>query len=99
LLAIGLLVWKDSSVLIAGRIIMKSDALTIGIQRMLLLRLAAATIVLSLLFAVLAFHANQQRIEREVVELASARISQFRQNIQDLLDSTDALSLAAFQRR
>ena len=94
-----MLVWKDSSVLFTGRIIMKSDALTIGIQRMLLLRLATATIVLSLLFATLAFYANQQRIEREVGELASVRISQFRQNIQDLLDATDALSPASFQRR
>ena len=59
---------------------------------MLLLRLAIATIVLSLLFAALAFYTNQQRIEREVVELAHLRIGQFNQYIRDLLDSTEELS-------
>jgi len=78
---------------------MKADALTTSIQRLLLHRLATATIVLGLLFAAIAFYANQQRIENEVVELASVRIDQFRENIQDLLDTRDALSPATFQRR
>jgi HD-GYP domain-containing protein (c-di-GMP phosphodiesterase class II) len=66
---------------------------------MLLLRLAAATIVLSLLFAALAYYNNQQRIEREVVELAHLRVSQFGRNIRDLLDSTDALLPAVLETR
>ena len=70
-----------------------------SIHRMLVLRLAAATIVLSLLFAALAFYANQERIEREVVELAHLRISQFEQNIRDLLESTDELLPAVLERR
>ena len=56
---------------------MSADSLTTSIHRMLLLRLTAATIVLSLLFAALAFNNNQQRIEGEVVELAHLRVSQF----------------------
>jgi HD-GYP domain-containing protein (c-di-GMP phosphodiesterase class II) len=78
---------------------MKADALTASIHRMLLLRLGAATIVLSLLFAALAFYTNQQRIEEEVVELAHLRVNQFRQNIRDLLDSTDTLLPAVLERR
>jgi len=66
---------------------------------MLLLRLTAATIVLSLLFAALAFHKNQQRIEGEVVELAHLRVSQFGLAIRDLLDSTGELSPAALEKR
>ena len=78
---------------------MKADPLTASIHRMLLLRLGAATIVLSLLFAALAFYTNQQRIEEEVVELAHLRVNQFRQNIRDLLDSTDTLLPAVLERR
>ena len=78
---------------------MKSDSLTASIHRMLLLRLAVASVVLSLLFATLAYYANQQRIEREVVELASARVDQFGQNIKDLLDSIETLSPAVLERR
>ena len=66
---------------------------------MLLLRLAVATLVLSLLFAGIAFLTNQQRIEKEVVELAHLRIDQFSQNIQDLLESEEALLPAIIQRR
>ena len=44
-----------------------SDSLTASIHRVLLLRLTVATIILSFLFAALAFHNNQQRIEKEVV--------------------------------
>ena len=78
---------------------MKADPLTASIHRMLLLRLGAATIVLSLFFAALAFYTNQQRIEEEVVELAHLRVNQFRQNIRDLLDSTDTLLPAVLERR
>jgi HD-GYP domain-containing protein (c-di-GMP phosphodiesterase class II) len=84
---------------LVGSMAMKTDSLTTSIHRMLLLRLAAATIVLSLLFAALAFYADRQRIEREVVELAHLRISQFGQNIRDLLESTDALLPAVLERR
>ena len=78
---------------------MKADPLTASIHRMLLLRLGAATIILSLLFAALAFYTNQQRIEEEVVELAHLRVNQFRQNIRELLDSTDTLLPAVLERR
>jgi len=66
---------------------------------MLLLRLAGATIVLSLLFAVIAFYNNQQRIEGEVVELAHLRVSQFGQSIQDLLESPAELTPAILEKR
>jgi HD-GYP domain-containing protein (c-di-GMP phosphodiesterase class II) len=66
---------------------------------MLLLRLAAATMGLSLLFAGIAFFTNQQRIEKAVVELAHLRIDQFSQNIQDLLESEEALLPAVIQQR
>jgi HD-GYP domain-containing protein (c-di-GMP phosphodiesterase class II) len=66
---------------------------------MLLLRLTAATIVLSLVFAALAFFKNQQRIEDEVVELAQMRVSQFGHNIRDLLDSANALDPVALEKR
>jgi len=78
---------------------MSADSLTTSIRRMLLLRLTAATIVLSLLFAALAFHNNQQRIEGEVVALAHLRVSQFGLTIRDLLDSTGELSPAALEKR
>jgi HD-GYP domain-containing protein (c-di-GMP phosphodiesterase class II) len=78
---------------------MSADSLTASIHRMLLLRLTAATIVLSLLFATLAYYNDQQRIEREVVELARLRVNQFGLNIRDLLDSTDALLPAVLERR
>ena len=90
---------KMNLFLLVGSMTMKPDSLTTSIHRMLLLRLAAATIVLSLFFAALALYANQQRIEREVVELAHLRISQFGQNIRDLLESTDALLPAVLERR
>ena len=77
----------------------KTDPMTASIHRMLLLRLGAATIVLSLMFAALAFYTNQQRIEDEVVELAQLRVSQFRQNIRDLLDATGALDPAVLEQR
>jgi len=66
---------------------------------MLLLRLAAATIVLSLLFAGIVFFTNQQRIENEVVELAHLRIDQFGQTMRDLLESKDPMLPAVVQRR
>jgi len=78
---------------------MNTDSLTTSIHRMLLLRLTAATIVLSLLFAALAFHNNQQRIEGEVVELAHLRVSQFGQSIQDLLEAPAELTPAVLERR
>ncbi len=78
---------------------MKADSLTTSIHRMLLFRLTAATLVLSLLFAALAFYNNQQRIEREVVELTRLRVNQFSLNIRDLLDSTGAILPAVLQRR
>ncbi len=77
----------------------KSDSMTASIHRMLLLRLGAATVVLSLIFAALAFYTNQQRIEKEVVELAQLRVNQFRQSIRDLLESTDTLLPAVLERR
>jgi HD-GYP domain-containing protein (c-di-GMP phosphodiesterase class II) len=83
----------------AGLTNMKPDPMTTSIHRMLLLRLGAATIVLSLLFAALAYYTNQQRIEKEVVELAHLRVSQFSRNIRDLLDSTDTLDPAVLQQR
>ena len=66
---------------------------------MLLLRLAAATIVLSLLFAGIAFFSNQQRIENDVVELARLRLDQFGRTIRDLLESNEALLPAVLQQR
>jgi HD-GYP domain-containing protein (c-di-GMP phosphodiesterase class II) len=83
----------------AGPTNMKTDPMTTSIHRMLLLRLGAATIVLSLLFAALAFYTNQQRTEKEVVELAHLRVSQFSRNIRDLLDSTSILDPAVLQQR
>lgn len=78
---------------------MKCDSLTKSIHRLLLLRLATATIVLSLLFAALAFYNNQQRIEVEVIELAQLRIGQFGQSIPDLLESVDTLVPAVLEQR
>ena len=78
---------------------MSTDSLTNSIHRMLLLRLAAATLVLCMVFAAIAFYTNQQRIEKEVVELAQLRISQFSLNIRDLLDSDDALTPTVLERR
>jgi HD-GYP domain-containing protein (c-di-GMP phosphodiesterase class II) len=95
----GILVWNDESVITVGPMTMSADSLTTSIHRMLLLRLTAATIVLSLLFAALAYYNDQQRIGREVVELARLRVDQFGLNIQDLLDSTDALLPAVLERR
>ncbi len=78
---------------------MKSDSLSTSIHRMLLLRLAAATLVLSLLFAAIAFYNNQERMEREVLELTQLRIDQFNLHIRDLLDSTEPLSPAVLEKR
>jgi len=78
---------------------MSTDSLTTSIHRMLLLRLAAATLVLCLLFAAIAFYTNQQRVEQEVVELAHLRIGQFSLNIRDLLDSPEALTPAVLEQR
>jgi len=77
----------------------KTDSLTTSIHRILLLRLAAATIVLSLLFAALAFYNNQQRIEEKVVELAHLRVNQFGQSIRDLLESPAELTTTVLERR
>jgi len=66
---------------------------------MLLLRLAAATLVLCLLFAAIAFYNNQQRVKKEVVELAQLRVGQFGLNIRDLLDSEVALTPAVLEQR
>jgi HD-GYP domain-containing protein (c-di-GMP phosphodiesterase class II) len=66
---------------------------------MLLLRLAGATVVLSLLFAGVAFFSNQQRIEKEVVELAHLRINQFGETMRDLLDLDEPLLPAVVQSR
>jgi len=76
-----------------------SDSLTASIHRVLLLRLTVATIVLSVLFAALAFYKNQQRIEEEVVELAHLRVNQFGQSIQDLLESPAELTSTVLKRR
>jgi len=78
---------------------MSADSFTASIHRMLLLRLTAATIVLSLLFAALTFNNNQQRIKREVVELTRLRVSQFGLTIRDLLDSTGELFPAVLEKR
>ncbi len=78
---------------------MQSNSLSTSIHRMLLLRLAAATLVLSLLFAAIAFYKNQERIEREVFELAQLRIDQFNLHIRDLLDSAEPLSPATLEKR
>ena len=77
----------------------KTDPMSASIHRMLLLRLGAATVILSLMFAALAFYTNQQRIENEVVELAQLRVGQFRQNIRDLLDATGALDPAELEQK
>ena len=66
---------------------------------MLILRLVAATIVLSLSFAAITYYDNQQRMERKVVELTRLRINQLSLNIRDLLDSTGAILPAVMQRR
>jgi len=78
---------------------MKPSSLSSSIHRMLLLRLTAATIILCLLFAALAFYTDQRRIEREVVELARFRTSQFNQYILDLLDSVETLSSVTLEQR
>jgi len=78
---------------------MKTDPMTASIHRMLLLRLGTATVILSLMFAALAFYTNQQRIEKEVVELAQLRVSQFRLDIRDLLDAPGGLDPAVLERR
>jgi len=78
---------------------MTPDSMTRSIHRMLLLRLAAATVALSLAFAALAYFKNQQRIEGEVVELAQIRISQFGYSIQDLLDSPSTLDPVILEQR
>ena len=78
---------------------MKTGSLNASVHRMLLVRLTAATIVLSLLFAALAYSTNQRRIEREVFELAQLRTDQFTRSIQDLLDSPQALTPGNLERR
>ena len=78
---------------------MSTDSLTNSIHRLLLRRLAAATVVLCLIFATIAFYTNQQRIEKEVVELAHLRVGQFGLSIRDLLDSEDVLTPAVLERR
>ena len=78
---------------------MKTGSLNASIHRMLLVRLTAATIVLSLLFAALAYSTNQRRIEREVFELARLRTDQFTRSIQDLLNSPQTLSPVNLERR
>ncbi|MBW2713084.1 MAG: HD-GYP domain-containing protein [Deltaproteobacteria bacterium] len=78
---------------------MRSDALSASIHRMLLLRLIGATFVLSLLFAGIAFFNNQERMEREVFQLARVRTDQFNLYIQDLLDSSEPLSGTVLEKR
>ncbi len=78
---------------------MKSNPLSDSIHRMLVLRLTAAAIVLSLLFAAIAFYNNQERMEQEVFALARLRIDQLNVYIQDLLDSSESLSPAALEKR
>jgi len=78
---------------------MSAGSLTTSIHRMLLLRLTVATIILSLLFAALAFNNNQRRIESEVVELAHLRVSQFGLTISDLLDSKGELIPSVLEKR
>ena len=79
--------------------IMTPSSLSSSIHRMLLLRLIAATIILSLLFAALAFYTDQRRIEREVVELAHLRVSQFNRYIRDSLDSAESLHTVTLNQR
>jgi len=71
---------------------MTSASLNASVHRMLRWRVAAATVVLSLVFAALAFYTDGRRIEREVVELARLRTDQFSLYIRDLLDSPEVLS-------
>ena len=78
---------------------MRPDTLTRSIHRILLYRLTAATLVLSLVFAALAYFKNQQQIEGKVIELAQVRISQFDHHIRDLLDSKDPLVPADLDAR
>jgi len=78
---------------------MKPTSLSASIHRMLLLRLAGATIVLSLLFAALAFYTNQQRIEQEVIDLARIRTGQINQFIIDLLNTPETLSANILEQR
>jgi HD-GYP domain-containing protein (c-di-GMP phosphodiesterase class II) len=78
---------------------MRPTSLSSSIHRMLLLRLAAATIILSLLFAAIAYYSDQRRIEQEVVELARFRTGEFNLYIQDLLDSAQALSPEVLEQK
>jgi len=78
---------------------MTSSSLHSSVHRVLLLRLAAATIILSLLFAALAFYTDQRRIEREVVDLARLRVSQFNQYVRDSLDTAEPLSTATLNQK
>jgi HD-GYP domain-containing protein (c-di-GMP phosphodiesterase class II) len=78
---------------------MKASSLTTSIHKMLILRIAAVTVVLSLLFAAIAYNNNQQRIEGEVVELTRLRVNQFEVAIRDLLDSEGGLRPVVLQKR
>ena len=78
---------------------MTSSSLSGSVHRMLLLRLAAATIILSLLFAALAFYTDQRRIEREVAELTRLRVSQFNHYVRDSLDTAEPLSTVALSQK
>ena len=78
---------------------MKSASLNASIHRLLIVRLGVATIILSLLFAAIAYFNNQSRLEDEVVELTRLRTNQFNLYIRDLLDSPEPLAPEVLQRR
>jgi len=78
---------------------MKSDSLNASIHRLLIIRLGAATIILSLLFAAIAYFNNQSRLENAVVELTRLRTNQFNLYIRDLLDSPEPLAAEVLERR
>jgi len=78
---------------------MKPDSLSASIHRLLIKRLGVATVILSLLFAGIAYFNNQSRLENEVVELTRLRTNQFNLYIRDLLDSPEPLAPEVLERR
>jgi HD-GYP domain-containing protein (c-di-GMP phosphodiesterase class II) len=78
---------------------MKSASLNASIHRLLIIRLGVATIILSLLFAAIAYFNNQSRLEDEVVELTRLRTNQFNLYIRDLLDSPEPLAPEVLEQR
>jgi len=78
---------------------MKSASLNASIHRLLIVRLGTATIILSLLFAAIAYFNNQGRLEDKIVELTRLRTDQFNLYIRDLLDSPAPLTPEVLENR